>query len=403
MAVAIALPGGVLRLLDEVGLADVDLPPGLAVVVFSTAIVGAAFLLSWAAEVAQKDIAQGLALALVALVAVLPEYAVDFYLTWQAGQDPSGEYVQFATANMTGANRLLIGLGWPLVVLVTWMRRRQGLNLERGLSLELLVLVVATLYAFTIPFKGSIALWDGFLLIGLFAFYMWMSSRGETEEPELIGPSAAIGALPTRARRATVISLFLFAAVVILASAEPFTEGLLDSGDALGVNEFLLIQWVAPLASESPEILVATLFALKGHGAAAMTMLISSKVNQWTLLVGSLPLVYTVSLGEVTAEGLPLDGRQMEEIWLTAAQSLFAVVLLVRWRVGALAALALFIPWATQLGLTSTAARYGYVVAYLMGALALLSLDRVRRREAWRLVPRTVEAFRHGATRGGQH
>ena len=45
---------------------------------FGLAVVGAAFLLAWAAEVLQLDVSQGLALAVLALIAVLPEYAVDF-------------------------------------------------------------------------------------------------------------------------------------------------------------------------------------------------------------------------------------------------------------------------------------------------------------------------------------
>src|SRR5215510_4999424 len=69
------------------------------------AIFGAAFLLSWACEVIQLDIPQALALALLALIAVLPEYAVDMYFAWMAGKDST--YTAFATANMTGANRLL--------------------------------------------------------------------------------------------------------------------------------------------------------------------------------------------------------------------------------------------------------------------------------------------------------
>src|SRR5512134_3261106 len=84
------------------------------------AIFGAAFLLSWGCEVIQLDIPQALALALLALIAVLPEYAVDMYFAWQAGKDP--KYTAFATANMTGANRLLLGVGWAVPVLINWAR-----------------------------------------------------------------------------------------------------------------------------------------------------------------------------------------------------------------------------------------------------------------------------------------
>src|SRR3989338_4722301 len=89
--------------------------PGLA-------IFGSAALLSWAAELAQLEISQSLALAFLALVAVLPEYAVDMYLAWQAAHDPS--YIAFAAANMTGANRLLIGMGWSAVLFASWVASR---------------------------------------------------------------------------------------------------------------------------------------------------------------------------------------------------------------------------------------------------------------------------------------
>ena len=150
------------------------------------------------------------------------------------------------------------------------------------------------------------------------------------------------------------------------------------------------MQWVAPLASESPEILIAMIFAFKNQATAAMAMLVSSKVNQWSLLVGSLPVVYTISLGQATAEGLPLDARQSEEIWLTAAQSLFAIILLLRWRVGARGALALLIPWATQLGFTTAGSRYVFALIYLVGAFGLLLIDPLRRRAAWGLVPQAL-------------
>src|SRR5213592_145178 len=96
--------------------------PELQALSAGVAIFGASFMLSWAAELAQLEIPQALALALLALIAVLPEYAVDMYFAWEAGKDP--KYTAFATANMTGANRLLIGLGWAVVVFAYWCKMR---------------------------------------------------------------------------------------------------------------------------------------------------------------------------------------------------------------------------------------------------------------------------------------
>src|SRR4051812_35048196 len=122
---------------------------------FSTglAIFGAAFMLSWSAELAQLDIPQALAIALLALIAVLPEYAVDMYFDWMAGKEP--KYTAFATANMTGANRLLIGVGWAAVVLTFWLKTgKRAVELESAHKVEVLYLGLATIYSFIIPFKA---------------------------------------------------------------------------------------------------------------------------------------------------------------------------------------------------------------------------------------------------------
>ena len=58
----------------------------------------------------EKYIAAGFIIAIVAMITVLPEYAVDFYYAYRAGQDPASGYVASAAANMTGANRLLIDI-----------------------------------------------------------------------------------------------------------------------------------------------------------------------------------------------------------------------------------------------------------------------------------------------------
>jgi cation:H+ antiporter len=77
--------------------------------------------------------------------------------------------------------------------------------------------------------------------------------------------------------------------------------------------------------------------------------MISDKINQWTLLVGMLPLAMTIGAGATTA--LPLDARQTEEFFLTAAQSLLGVALLLRLRLGIVSALALAVLFVTQVGL----------------------------------------------------
>jgi cation:H+ antiporter len=297
---------------------------------FGLAIVSAAFLLTWSVEAAERDIPRTLALAGLALIAVLPEYAVDLLFAWKAGQDPS--YAGFATANMTGANRLLVGIGWTMVVAIFVFRCRENvLKLAEVHRTEVGILGIATIYSFIIPIRGGITIFDAAFLIGLFGVYVYLASRGEVEEESsLVGPAETIANLPTRQRRSVVALFFLYAGAAILIAAEPFAEGLIHTGTQLGIDEFQLVQWLAPLASEFPEFLVAGLLAWRLRADAALGALVSSKVNQWTLLIGCLPIAYAVSSG--TINPLPTDARQTEEVLLTAAQSLLAVILLINLR-----------------------------------------------------------------------
>ncbi len=350
--------------------------PGLAVVAFGVGIVAVSFLLAWGAEVAQLDVSASLATAALALVAVLPEYAVDLYFAFTAGHRPS--YGAYAAANMTGSNRLLIGVGWPLVaVLFAVWARRTG-RAERSISLrprrrvEIAFLGLASLYAFVIPLKGSLGLMDAGVFLGLFAAYLFRTSRQESEEPDLSGVSADLAKLPPTARRATVVGFFVFAAVYVALVAKPFADALIDSGRALGMDEFLLVQWVAPLASEAPELLVAGILASRGNDDTALGTLLSSKVNQWTMLVGSLPLAYLAGGGHGS---LVLNGRQVEEFLLTAAQALFAVSVLLRLRFRAREAAIIFVTFALQLVLPSTAVRLWLAAGYVVLAVVLFAVE----------------------------
>ena len=349
-------------------------------------ILGAAFLLSWASEAAQLDIPQALALLFLALVAVLPEYAVDVYFAWRAGTDPA--YTAFATANMTGGNRLLLGVGWAVPVLAVWLRTgRREIVLPRDQAVEVNYLALATLYSFVIPVKGTLSIVDTAVLLAIFLGYARAASRAHHTEPDLEGPAAALAALPPAGRRGAVMALFAVAAATIFTAAEPFAEGLIATGRHFGIEEFLLVQWLAPLASEAPEFVVAVLFALKGAAAAGIGTMVSSKVNQWTLLVGALPAAYALSHGSL--HPMILDARQREEIFLTSAQSVFGLCVIANFRFAVGEALALLVLFAAQLVFTSPAARWLYAGGSLGLAAGMLIASRDTRRGVLHLLPGT--------------
>ncbi len=362
-------------------LGGLGIPGEFVILLAGCAILGSAFMLSWSCELAERDIPQALALLVLALVGVLPEYAIDLHFAWTAGKDPS--YAAYAVANMTGANRLLIGFGWAAVALVACVRRRErGMMIAGHQRLELRFLIWATLYSFVIPLTGTINLFDAAVLLALFVAYVRSAIASEACEVELVGPAALIDVeFGQQGRRLWAALLFVFAGFAIFVSAEPFAESLVAVGRSREIDEFLLVQWLAPVASESPEFVVAILFAWKLRGSLGMGAMISSKVNQWTLLVGAIPIAYALSLGGF--QGLPLDARQTEEMLLTSSQSLLAAILIADLKFSRVEALCLAGLFAAQLFFPSTLIRWWFIALYLAIAAGLLLLGPSSQRSAF--------------------
>ncbi|HEX2156354.1 MAG TPA: sodium:proton exchanger [Actinomycetes bacterium] len=408
LAVVACLPGAYLGLAELFHIPHPELAPPLLALTYGVAVIGAAFVLAWAAEAAQLDVSASLAIGVLALIAVLPEYAVGFVFAWKGGNDfsrygydckaPDAEGTSncaLVLANMTGANRLLIGIGWSLIVFIAywqWRRRGErrgrhaGVTMDRSKAVELAYLSVACAYCLTLPLRRSVTLLDAVILVSIFIAYTLRISKAPQTHPDLIGPAAWIGEMSKRARRTSVLSMFAFAGIVILLVAEHFAESLVETGTEFGVSEFLLVQWLAPLASEAPELLVVALYAWRLKTSEALTAVVSSKINQWTLLVGTLPLVFAISSGSL--HGLPVEATQRQEVLLTAAQTVFAVAILVNLSISLREAFALFgLFWAQFiLGAIVPASSKGLELMVLSGVYILLGV--------W-LLARKFGAFRH--------
>ncbi|MYD17236.1 MAG: sodium:calcium antiporter [Chloroflexi bacterium] len=418
----LAVLAGIPSLVFRLGGIELDTYPEVAI--SGLAILSAAFLISSGAEASQYDIPAALSVALVAFIAVLPEYAVDLLLAYEAGQyasDPVAfagfsEKANLALANMTGANRLLLGVGWATVIfLFAWKaagprelikstarhawRDLRGhpndgtepeLTLPRGIALDVGILVVATLYSFIIVAKGRIALEDTILLGVLFLWYVIRLARAPVHEPDLEGPAEAIGRLPVWPRRAAVLFFIVYSAIVIGLAAEPFVHGLEYVGRDVGIGEFFVIQWIAPLASESPEFLAALYLVWRGSAGMGVNMLISSKVNQWTLLIASVPIAYIAGGGALS--GITSSDTQVAEVFITAAQSVFGVMLIIDRQLTARAGFALLGVFLAQLisqffFQENNLIRWIFGVIYLGCAAAMLPSH-------WQLFPPTLrEAF----------
>ncbi|WP_114579585.1 sodium:calcium antiporter [Saliphagus sp. LR7] len=362
--------------------------PLTAVLVGGLAILGAAFLLAWGAETAEKDVPTAFAIAVLAVLAVAPEYAVDALYAWEAGAfegtERGVEAANLAIANMTGANRILIGIGWAGIALLTIYRANQvrdsavvqrpglladAVRIDRDISLEIVFLLAATVYALFIPLGGGIGVVDTVVLVGLYVLYLGIVVRGDVEEGDAhVGVPAYFQTYPKAPRIAVVLGLFAFSGLVIFEAVHPFALGLEELGTGLGIPPFFMIQWLAPLASESPELIVVIYLVNKARSTAGFNALISSKLNQWTLLIGTLAVVYSLAVGHIGT--LSFDQKQAAEIWITAAQSFFAIAILMNFEISAREAVVLLVLFVSQV-----AAEFYVIQAYAGATEATLSLS----------------------------
>lgn len=327
----------------------------VALVTFA-AVVSAAMLIAWAGESAQFSVSQGLALAVVALVQTLPEFFVEGEIAWLAGQDPA-RYLDLVIANFTGANRLLSGLGWPLILFIVEIQRRRtgqsgtGITLRSEHSIEVVFMLGASFYYILIILKGTITVLDSLILGGTFFVYLAILARlpSEDEDPEeaLEGvPLSLVKIASNRVKAAAILGLFLFAGIVFVTIVEPFILSmeriaLLIFGTGFAV--FFFIQWVAPFLSEFPEKVTAFHWA-RTIKLAPMALLnfVSSSVNELTILIAIIPIVFSISSGLI--QPVPIEAHR-GEILLTMAQSLYAAASLLGLRYGLRNALTLFALW----------------------------------------------------------
>ena len=326
-----------------------------AVLWTAPSILIAAMLIAWAAESAQFFIAQGFALAILAWLQTLPEFAVEAVLAWK-------QQTPLLLANLTGALRLLTGLGWPMIygTAAFFHRRREGkplraIQLEDEHCVEVVGLLACMAYATVIWWKGSLTLIDAAVLIAIYVGYLLILSRMPVEEAEGIAdleriPRAIVTA-PKRIRVGAISGLFIAGGALIYFTAEPFLGSLLAVSASIGVPSFVFVQWVAPFVSEFPEKVSAFYWARTiDRASMALMNMVSSNINQWTLLAAMLPIVYSMSRGEPSA--IPFDAQQRLEILMTLSQSLVGTLFLVNMQLGWWEAGLLFALWAVQFALS---------------------------------------------------
>jgi cation:H+ antiporter len=258
-------------------------------------------------------------------------------------------------ANATGSNRLLTGFGWPLIFFVTdyYHRRRHGrpldaIRLRAEHSVEILALLFASSWYLVILARGRLTLLDSAVLGGAFVFYLWVLNRLPAEEADgkeelLATPRYLVELRPALVRNVLLLALLALGGAVMWGVAHPFLDAMEHVAIAMGVSQFAFVQWVAPFLTEFPEKVTAVYWSRTVKLAPmALLNMVSSTVNQYTLLVAMIPIAYSLSVG--APHHLPRPAPPTE-IFLSFATTLYGVACLLKFRVtrvNAIIMLALF-------------------------------------------------------------
>ncbi|PYQ52466.1 MAG: hypothetical protein DMF59_04585 [Acidobacteria bacterium] len=357
-------------------------------------ILLSAFVIAWGAEAAQFLISQGLALAILAWLQTMPEFAVEAVIAWQAGKDPSK--MPLAIANFTGSLRLLVGLGWPMIYFVAAVFRKKliAIRLDDEHSVEIFGLLLPILYFTFIWWKGTLTLWDAFPLTACYVAYLWVlwkipprESNEEALEDLGVIPRKTL-ALPPAQRNFAIWMLFIVGGVILYFSAHPFLDSMLGLAASFGVSTFVFVQWVAPFLSEFPEKLSAFYWARKVSTAnVALMNMVSSNINQWSILSAMIPILFVISAGKL--QPLVFNEFQRHEILLTILQSFLGFLLLINLELKAHEAGVLFVFWFVQFVVPSW--REAMIYVYLGWCLIEIALLIARRSAppAWHGLRRT--------------
>lgn len=347
-------------------------------------IVGAAILISWAAEAAQYKISQGLTLAILALVQTLPEYSVEAVLSWRGGKDPS--QIPLMTANFTGALRLLIGLGWPMIFFIASFSNRfkrgqwlKAVDLKPEHSWEVLFLILPCLYLVSVVLKGSISLLDTLIFVVIYVAYLWVMGRLPSESVEEMSQLERIPRFilsqPHKVTIAIILALFGAGACILFFFVEPFLESVIALAVAAGASIFFMVQWIAPLLSEFPEKVSAFNWARKIEPAPMGLMnMTSSAINEATLLVGLMPVVFSLSIGGL--HSVPLDAHQRMEVLFTLTAGLMGAAVLADGKLAWWEAAFLFAFWLVGfIGPMLAGTQSAIWVLWLHGGLSLVQIS----------------------------
>jgi hypothetical protein len=343
------------------------------------AVFAAAYLLSVSAELIHFDLPNALAIPFVAAVSMIPACAVTGY----AGL--SGGAVPFAAA----VERALVVGGGIVVLFVYWFRSRHPYVLANvRMRIELISLLLAALCWFVVAAKGSLAIYDGAVLLVVYIIYIRISVRRKVQRAPV--ESVAVRTIAGRSnswRRLIAAALVALAGWTLALAIKPFAGGFMTAWGPEAASFVVILNVVVITAGSS--------LRLKPH--IGLAVVLAASVAGMTLVLAAALCARAIGGWELSSIAIGGGGRS--DLFMSAALVLgaaFAIMdLKFSWK-GALALAAAFMAQSTTLvaglAVPIIAVRCAVGSACIVVSAALMVKNRLVRnglkhtmRAAWRV------------------
>ncbi|MCL4325853.1 MAG: hypothetical protein M1481_03385 [Candidatus Thermoplasmatota archaeon] len=300
-------------------------------------------------ELIEEHVPHGIALAILSFVEMLPELGVELSIVMMAVFDP--KFIIYISSNFTGANRILIGIGWPIIFFVLCLKNRsfvREVELDNVIAVYAIFLLTVNVLYFYIVFFHELNIFIGVIMIFIFLIFLYVQYRIKsngrdydeymkiTKKIRERGGNGMLYVLP--------VVLIVGGGILLYISADPFVTELMAISSVLGISTYYFIQWVAPFITEFPELSTAALWSKNGKGSTPLAALVSSQFEQWSVMIGVIPIVYFIFDGGHPFF-IPLDNLQVTEVLLTVMQSLFSAVILLKMKIKQWEFIVIFVLW----------------------------------------------------------
>ena len=259
---------------------------GLALVVF-----GADYLVEGASALARRF---GLSEFIIGLTIVgmgtsAPEMVVSFIGAAQGNPDIS-------LGNVVGSNifNTLLILGTTALLLpiaVTPDNKKKDIPMNILITVLLIALgLERTLFGFG---TDGLSRWDGFILVAVFALYMWHSFRNGSQE-ETDGESAP-------ERKLWVSALFILGGITgLILGGNLFVNSATHIARAIGVSDKFIAITILAGGTSMPELATCIAAAVKKKGQLALGNIIGSNIFNILLILGGSALITPLSFADIS-------------------------------------------------------------------------------------------------------